>query len=72
MSPEPGPQITTTTACRLLGIHPDTLVRWEREGKITSTRTAGGHRRFDLADVDRLAAHRQPVSAASAATQIQP
>ena len=31
-----------------------TLSRWAREGKIPSIRTLGGHRRFKLADVQRL------------------
>lgn len=31
-----------------LGVHIDTIRRWEREGKIKSTRTSGGHRRYEL------------------------
>lgn len=31
-----------------LGVSIDTLRRWEREGKIKSERTHGGHRRYDL------------------------
>jgi excisionase family DNA binding protein len=37
-------------AARLIGVSVDTLRRWEKAGKITSTRTAGGHRRYDLAE----------------------
>ena len=36
-------------AAKALGVSPDTLRRWEATGKITSERTAGGHRRYDLA-----------------------
>ena len=34
-----------------LGVSKDTLRRWEREGKITSTRTPGGHRRYDISAI---------------------
>ena len=33
------------------GVSIDTLRRWEREGKITSERTEGGHRRYDLSKI---------------------
>lgn len=33
-------------AARLLGVNPKTLSRWASDGKIRSTRTLGGHRRF--------------------------
>lgn len=36
-------------AAKALGVSPDTLRRWEAAGKITSERTSGGHRRYDLA-----------------------
>jgi putative resolvase len=37
-------------AAQGLGVHPDTLRRWEKEGKIDPPkRTAGGRRRYDLA-----------------------
>ncbi len=34
-----------------IGVTLDTLRRWEKEGKITSERTTGGHRRYDLDQV---------------------
>jgi putative resolvase len=34
-----------------IGVTLDTLRRWEKEGKITSERTPGGHRRYDLDQV---------------------
>lgn len=46
-------------AARLLGVHPSTLRTWADHGEIPSHRTAGGHRRFRRADLDRHA-HRQP------------
>jgi putative resolvase len=38
-------------AADLLGVTVKTLHRWEADGKIKSTRTAGGHRRYDIADL---------------------
>ena len=32
-----------------LGVHQETLRRWEEAGKITVERTPKGHRRYDLA-----------------------
>jgi excisionase family DNA binding protein len=34
----------------LKAVSVDTIRRWEREGKIKSVRTDGGHRRYQLAD----------------------
>jgi excisionase family DNA binding protein len=38
-------------AADLLGVTVKTLHRWEADGKIKSTRTVGGHRRYDIADL---------------------
>jgi putative resolvase len=35
-------------AAESLGVSTETLRRWERDGKIRSERTQGGHRRYDL------------------------
>ena len=41
--------LTIHQAADLLGVSPQTLRRWEREGKgITAQRTAGGQRRYDV------------------------
>lgn len=42
------------TAASLIGISADTLKRWERDGRIRSTRTPTGHRRFRRGDVEAL------------------
>ena len=42
------PKLSRSDAAYLLGVSTDTLRRWEKEGKITSSRTEGGHRRYDL------------------------
>jgi excisionase family DNA binding protein len=49
-------QITLQAAAATLAISPSRLRRWADEGRIPSKRTAGGHRRFSLAAVRRLAA----------------
>jgi len=41
-------------ASRLLGVDPDTLRRWADEGRIEVFTTAGGHRRFHRATVERI------------------
>ncbi|MCP2727819.1 IS607 family transposase [Limnofasciculus baicalensis] len=38
-------------AAHLLGVTVKTLHRWEADGKIKSTRTLGGHRRYDITDL---------------------
>lgn len=41
-------------ASRLLGVDPDTLRRWADEGRIDAFTTAGGHRRFERATLERV------------------
>ena len=41
-------------ASRLLGVDPDTLRRWADEGRIEAFTTAGGHRRFSRAVLERI------------------
>ncbi len=41
-------------AARILGVSVDTIRRWEAEGKIVGTRTPGGTRQFDPAEIDRV------------------
>ena len=38
-------------AAELLGVSTKTIRRWEADGKIRSTRTEGGHRRFDVGEL---------------------
>jgi excisionase family DNA binding protein len=51
-------QVTLQAAANALSISPSRLRRWADEGRIESMRTAGGHRRFPLQAVRRLAAER--------------
>ena len=39
-------------AAEKLGIPPDTLRNWEKQGRIKSVRTEGNHRRFDEMDIE--------------------
>jgi molybdopterin-binding protein len=43
-------------AAAILGVRVETLRRWEHEGKLRATRTAGGQRRVAAAEVARLLA----------------
>jgi len=41
-------------AAKYLGVHPDTLRKWERQGKITPSRTVHGQRRYTLAELNAI------------------
>ncbi|MHC1590477.1 MAG: MerR family DNA-binding transcriptional regulator [Candidatus Helarchaeales archaeon] len=43
-----------------LGACTKTLRRWDRAGKIKCIRTAGGHRRFNVLEIARVRAGREP------------
>lgn len=43
-------------AAALLGVSVDTVRRWADDGRVATTRTDGGHRMVDAADLARLAA----------------
>ena len=40
--------ITTKEACKKLGVHPNTLRRWEKEGKVKAIRTPGNTRLYEI------------------------
>jgi molybdopterin-binding protein len=46
-------------AAAALGVRVETLRRWERDGKLTTTRTAGGQRHVPAAELARLLAERR-------------
>ena len=39
----------------VLQVSPKTVTRWAKEGKLSSRRTLGGHRRYARADIESLA-----------------
>jgi len=53
-----------------MGVHPATLRAWADRGRIASRRTAGGHRRFDRADLEAWIESRRS-SDAGAQTLVQ-
>jgi excisionase family DNA binding protein len=44
-------KLSTAQAAAEAGVSKRTIVRWAEEGRLPATLTAGGHRRYDLADV---------------------
>jgi len=52
---------TMREACSQLGVHPNTLRRWDKEGKIKTVRPEGGQRRIPESEITRLLA-KTPIS----------
>ncbi len=48
--------LTRDEVSRLLGVAPNTVTRWAREGRLVCPVTAGGHHRFERLAVERLLA----------------
>ena len=46
--------LTSAEAARSLGVSVSAVKRWADEGTLRGERTAGGHRRFHVAEVERL------------------
>jgi len=46
--------LTRSEVSRLLGVSPNTVTRWAREGRMACQVTLGGHHRFDRAIVEQL------------------
>jgi excisionase family DNA binding protein len=61
IGPDADRLLSPAEKARQLGISADTLRRWENEGRIESTRTAGGQRRY-REDAAPHAARRKPAS----------
>jgi excisionase family DNA binding protein len=52
--PDPEILLTPAETANFFRVNVKTLTRWSKDGKIQSVRTLGGHRRYKLADVQRL------------------
>jgi excisionase family DNA binding protein len=46
--------LTSTQAAELLGVHPTTVGRWIRNGRLAAENTPGGHHRIRRADAEAL------------------
>lgn len=56
MSDTTTPLLRIGEAAHILGVHVETVRRWEEAGHITAVRTPTGQRRFRREDVEKLAA----------------
>jgi excisionase family DNA binding protein len=46
--------LTRSEVSKLLGVSPNTVTRWAREGRLACQVTLGGHHRFERELVERL------------------
>lgn len=46
--------LTPAEVSQIFRVHSKTVTRWAEQGKLTSVRTLGGHRRYQAAEVYRL------------------
>jgi excisionase family DNA binding protein len=46
--------LTRSDVAKLLGVSPNTVTRWAREGRLPCLVTLGGHHRFDREQVEQL------------------
>ncbi len=53
-------KVSIKAAAQELGVREETLRRWEQAGKITAERTAGGHRRYNLASLRLMTESSRP------------
>ncbi len=52
--PAPAAFYTPAEVATLFRVSPKTVARWATQGKLSVSRTPGGHRRYDSAEVDLL------------------
>ena len=52
MASENGDLLTTGQAAKLCAVTPDTVLKWIKKGKLKASRTAGGHYRVALPDLE--------------------
>jgi excisionase family DNA binding protein len=49
------PLMVTREVAELFRVTPTTVIRWAEKGRITCSRTIGGHRRFPREEIEELA-----------------
>jgi molybdopterin-binding protein len=62
--------ITVREAAERLGVGYSTLKRWVLDGRVRTTRTAGGHHRIAESEIDRLTARNQPDSRSRSVAEV--
>lgn len=61
--------LSTGQAAKLLGVTPDTVLKWVKTGRLSATRTPGGHYRIARADIEaRLESEEVEVTPAAGTT----
>jgi molybdopterin-binding protein len=68
-------ELRPSQAAEMLSVSVDTLRRWEAEGRLSVSRSAGGQRRIPIAEVRRLLAERthrpgRPIATTSARNRL--
>lgn len=53
-SPENDPLLTPGEVASIFRVDPRTVTRWAKAGRVKSTRTPGGHRRFRESEIRAL------------------
>jgi len=51
---DPPDVLTTSEVSRLLGVSPNTVTRWAREGRLPCRLTLGGHHRFERQVIEHI------------------
>jgi excisionase family DNA binding protein len=51
---DPPAVLTTSEVSRLLGVSPNTVTRWAREGRLPCRLTLGGHHRFERQAIEGI------------------
>ncbi|MBT8396566.1 MAG: excisionase family DNA-binding protein [Gemmatimonadetes bacterium] len=73
MATERADLLTTGQAAKLCAVTPDTVLKWIKKGRLAATRTAGGHYRVALPDLEPfMAGFGQPNSALTAPEKFPP
>lgn len=63
-------KVSIAKAAQILGVSITTLRRWDIEGKLKAERTPAGHRRYDLAKLQRLVGQSALVGGETLATAV--
>ena len=66
-----GEQIRIGAAASILGVSVDTLRRWEKDGRVTFSRSTGGQRTIDVDSLRDLLRERAPQTGVSARNQLE-